>query len=82
MHGVVCMLCIASNLKSLTIVPVDSVKCIRPDSIIIGCFQLTEDGKEKSYLLQVITSRPGGITDVSAKSLHALLVNHELPMHI
>jgi nuclear pore complex protein Nup214 len=27
-------------------VKVDSVKCVRPDSIIIGCFQLTEDGQE------------------------------------
>ncbi|XP_027189043.1 nuclear pore complex protein NUP214 isoform X2 [Cicer arietinum] len=44
-------------------VKVDSVKCVRPDSIIIGCFQLTEDGKEENYLIQVITSKLGEISD-------------------
>ncbi|MED6124123.1 hypothetical protein PIB30_056126 [Stylosanthes scabra] len=43
------------------LVIVDSVKCVRPDSIIIGCFQVTEDGKEENYLLQVIRSRNGEI---------------------
>ncbi|KAE9601245.1 hypothetical protein Lal_00024059 [Lupinus albus] len=43
-------------------VKVDSVKCIRPDSIIVGCFQLDEDGKEENYLVQVIRSRAGEIT--------------------
>ncbi|KAK7405276.1 hypothetical protein VNO78_06480 [Psophocarpus tetragonolobus] len=42
---------------------VDSVKCIRPDSIVIGCVQLTEDGKEENYLVQVIRSRLGEIND-------------------
>jgi len=45
------------------------VKCIRPDSIVIGCIQVTEDGKEENYLVQVIRSRHGEINDVSAKSL-------------
>ncbi|KAJ1391374.1 putative nuclear pore complex protein [Sesbania bispinosa] len=44
-------------------IKVDSVKCIRPDSIIIGCFQLTEDGNEENYLIQVIRSRLGEFTD-------------------
>ncbi|XP_061344766.1 nuclear pore complex protein NUP214-like [Gastrolobium bilobum] len=44
-------------------IKVDSVKCVRPDSIIIGCFQLTEDGKEENYLIQIIRSRVGEITD-------------------
>ncbi|KAK2401393.1 hypothetical protein P8452_08114 [Trifolium repens] len=44
-------------------VKVDSVKCVRPDSIIIGCFQLTEDGQEENYLIQVISSKHGEISD-------------------
>lgn len=44
-------------------IKVDSIKCVRPDSIIIGCFQLTEDGKEENYLIQVIRSRLGEIAD-------------------
>ncbi|CAL0329919.1 unnamed protein product [Lupinus luteus] len=43
-------------------VKVDSVKCIRSDSIVVGCFQLDEDGKEENYLVQVIRSRSGEIT--------------------
>ncbi|XP_019461887.1 PREDICTED: nuclear pore complex protein NUP214 isoform X2 [Lupinus angustifolius] len=43
-------------------VKVDSVKCIRPDSIVVGCFQLDEDGKEENYLVQVIRSKAGEIT--------------------
>ncbi|KAL1332925.1 hypothetical protein HN51_061691 [Arachis hypogaea] len=42
-------------------IKVDSVKCVRSDSIIIGCLQFTEDGKEENYLLQVIRSRNGEI---------------------
>ncbi|CAI8611572.1 unnamed protein product [Vicia faba] len=44
-------------------VKVDSVKCVRPDSIVIGCFQLTEDGQEENYLIQVISSKIGEISD-------------------
>lgn len=44
-------------------IKVDSVKWIRPDSIVIGCVQLTEDGKEENYLVQVIRSRLGEIND-------------------
>ncbi|RDX95312.1 Nuclear pore complex protein NUP214, partial [Mucuna pruriens] len=46
-------------------IQVDSVKCVRPDSIVIGCIQLTEDGKEENYLIQVIRSRLGEINDAS-----------------
>lgn len=67
------MSCITSNLSlSWTIVPVDSVKCVRPDAIIIGCFQFTEDGQEENYLIQVISSKHGEISDVSAKPLQLL----------
>ncbi|XP_027934105.1 nuclear pore complex protein NUP214 isoform X2 [Vigna unguiculata] len=44
-------------------IKVDYVKCIRPDSIVIGCIQVTEDGKEENYLVQVIRSRHGEIND-------------------
>ncbi|CAJ1943668.1 unnamed protein product [Sphenostylis stenocarpa] len=43
----------------------DSVKWIRPDSIVIGCVQLTEDDKEENYLVQVIRSRHGEINDLA-----------------
>ena len=42
----------------------DSIKWVRSDSIVVGCFQLTEDGKEENYLVQVIRSREGKISDV------------------
>jgi hypothetical protein len=44
---------------------VDSIRWVRPDCIILGCFQLTADGKEENYLVQVIRSNDGKITDVS-----------------
>ncbi|XP_027355036.1 nuclear pore complex protein NUP214 isoform X2 [Abrus precatorius] len=44
-------------------IKVDSVKCVRPDSIVIGCIQLNEDGKEENYLIQVIRCRLGEFND-------------------
>ncbi|XP_048139528.1 nuclear pore complex protein NUP214 isoform X2 [Rhodamnia argentea] len=40
-------------------VKVDSLKWVRPDCIVLGCFQLTSDGMEEGYLLQVISTRDG-----------------------
>ncbi|KAK4270922.1 hypothetical protein QN277_019687 [Acacia crassicarpa] len=48
-------------------VKVDCIKWVRPDSIVIGSFQLAEDGKEENYLLQVIKSRDGEIIDVHSQ---------------
>lgn len=48
-------------------VKVDSIRWVRRDCIIIGCFQLTEDGKEENYLVQVIQSKDGKITDASSE---------------
>lgn len=31
----------------------------------MGCFQVTEDGKEENYIVQVIRSKDGKISDVS-----------------
>ncbi|XP_058196407.1 nuclear pore complex protein NUP214-like isoform X2 [Rhododendron vialii] len=50
-------------------VKVDSIRWVRPDSIILGCFQLTSDGKEENYLVQVITSKDGKFTDTSSKPI-------------
>ncbi|KAF7836921.1 nuclear pore complex protein NUP214 [Senna tora] len=48
-------------------IKVDSIKWVRPDSIIIGSFQLTGDGKEENYLLQVIRSKDGEMIDVHSE---------------
>ncbi|PON37230.1 WD40/YVTN repeat-like-containing domain containing protein [Parasponia andersonii] len=48
------------------IVKVDSIRWVRPDSIILGCFQLTQDGGEENYLVQVIRSKEGKISDASS----------------
>ncbi|CAN6693609.1 unnamed protein product [Malus baccata var. baccata] len=47
------------------IVKVDSIRWVRHDSIILGCFQLTAHGNEKGYLVQVIKVKDGKFTDVS-----------------
>ncbi|CAK8571666.1 unnamed protein product [Lathyrus sativus] len=52
-----------SDSEANVSVKVDSVKCVRPDSIIVGCFQLTDDGQEENYLIQVISSKLGEISD-------------------
>lgn len=48
-------------------VKVDSIRWVRSDSIVVGCFQQTEDGMEKNYFIQVITSKDGKIIDGSSK---------------
>jgi nuclear pore complex protein Nup214 len=46
-------------------IKVDSIKWVRRDCIIVGCFQVTADGNEESYFVQVITSEEGSFTKVS-----------------
>ncbi|XP_024935025.2 nuclear pore complex protein NUP214 isoform X1 [Ziziphus jujuba] len=48
-------------------VKVDSIRWVRKDSIVLGCFLMTEDGREENYLVQVIRSKDGKISDVSCK---------------
>ncbi|KAL9386156.1 hypothetical protein Peur_019280 [Populus x canadensis] len=48
-------------------VKVDSIRWVRHDSIIVGCFQQTADGKEENYILQVISRKDGKIYDSSSK---------------
>ncbi|KAK4792947.1 hypothetical protein SAY86_023382 [Trapa natans] len=42
-------------------VKVDSVKWIRPDCIVLGCFELNSDGMEENYFVEVIRSKDGRI---------------------
>ncbi|KAJ8574010.1 hypothetical protein K7X08_010521 [Anisodus acutangulus] len=49
------------------IIKVDAVRWIRPDCIIIGCLQVNDDEEEENYVVQVITSENGRITNPSAK---------------
>ncbi|KAL2557114.1 Nuclear pore complex protein [Forsythia ovata] len=50
------------------VIKVDSIRWVRPDCIVVGCFLLNVDGKEENYLVQVITSKGSKLTDVSASS--------------
>ncbi|KAK8655127.1 hypothetical protein V6N13_107718 [Hibiscus sabdariffa] len=67
-------LCITLPLKSWVgdsddcIVKVDTIRWIRSDCIILGCFQLTEDEKEENYLVQVVKSKTGKIIDATSTS--------------
>ncbi|XVE70344.1 hypothetical protein DITRI_Ditri10aG0065100 [Diplodiscus trichospermus] len=47
-------------------VKVDTIRWVRPDCIILGCFQLTADAKEENYLIQVVKSKTGKITDATS----------------
>ncbi|XP_017218330.1 nuclear pore complex protein NUP214 isoform X1 [Daucus carota subsp. sativus] len=47
-------------------IKVDSIRWVRPDCIILGCFHLTDDGTEEGYLIQVITSQEGEIINPSS----------------
>ncbi|WCJ36774.1 Nuclear pore complex protein [Euphorbia peplus] len=48
-------------------VKVDSIRWICSSSIVLGCFQQLEDGKEENYFIQVIKSKSGQITDASSE---------------
>ncbi|XP_050220450.1 nuclear pore complex protein NUP214 isoform X2 [Mercurialis annua] len=68
------ILCISLPFNSWTAdspdestVKVDSIRWVRPDSIVIGCFQQTADGKEENYRIQVLRSKDGKIADASSK---------------
>ncbi|XP_062015045.1 nuclear pore complex protein NUP214 isoform X2 [Rosa rugosa] len=49
------------------IVKVDTIRWVRNDSIILGCFQLNADGNEENYLVQVIQIKDGKFTNDSCK---------------
>ncbi|VFQ60005.1 unnamed protein product [Cuscuta campestris] len=48
-----------------SVVKVDTVRWVRPDSIVLGCICMNDD--EDTYALQVITSKNGKIDDDSSK---------------
>lgn len=69
--------CISSKVLSLMrffSLSVDTIRWVRPDCIVIGCFQLTDDGVEESYHVQVITSQDGKITNVGTRFMQFLLI--------
>uniref|UniRef100_A0A803LXZ4 Nuclear pore complex protein NUP214 n=1 Tax=Chenopodium quinoa TaxID=63459 RepID=A0A803LXZ4_CHEQI len=66
--------------KSDTI-KVDSIKWVRSDSIVVGCFQQTEDGKEENYFVQVITSKAGKIIDACDQSLLLTYLSVNFKVH-
>ncbi|EOY32268.1 Nuclear pore complex protein, putative [Theobroma cacao] len=47
-------------------VKVDTIRWARPDCIVLGCFQFTADGEEENYLVQVVKSKTGKITDATS----------------
>ncbi|KAF5187282.1 Nuclear pore complex protein [Thalictrum thalictroides] len=49
------------------IIKVDSINWVRQDCIVLGCFQITEDGKEDGYIIQVISTKEGKISEASSK---------------
>ncbi|KAH1107893.1 hypothetical protein J1N35_011661 [Gossypium stocksii] len=66
-------LCVALSFKSWVCdsnndrtVKVDTIRWIHPDCIILGCFQFTRDAKEENYLVQVVKSKSGKITDATS----------------
>ncbi|TYI14016.1 hypothetical protein ES332_A08G098100v1 [Gossypium tomentosum] len=66
-------LCVALSFKSWVgdsnddcTVKVDTIRWIHPDCIILGCFQFTRDAKEENYLVQVVKSKSGKITDATS----------------
>ncbi|KAD5803531.1 hypothetical protein E3N88_14891 [Mikania micrantha] len=48
------------------VVKVDSVRWVRPDCIMLGCFSLSADGKEENNLIQLISVEDGKITNPSS----------------
>ncbi|KAJ4834204.1 hypothetical protein Tsubulata_020557 [Turnera subulata] len=48
-------------------VTVDSIGWVRQDSIVVGCLQQTEDGREENYLLQVIRAKNRKFTEASSE---------------
>nr|GME14484.1 nuclear pore complex protein NUP214 [Ipomoea batatas]GME21289.1 nuclear pore complex protein NUP214 [Ipomoea batatas] len=55
-----------SDSDAESVIRVDAVRWVRPDSIVLGCIQVNDDGEE-TYALQVITGKNGKIDDDSSK---------------
>lgn len=48
------------------VVKVDSVRWVRSDCIMLGCYTLSADGKEENNLIQLISVKDGKITNPSS----------------
>ncbi|XP_071719698.1 nuclear pore complex protein NUP214 [Rutidosis leptorrhynchoides] len=48
------------------VVKVDSVRWVRPDCVMLGCYCLNADGKEENYVLQLLCVNDGKITNPSS----------------
>ncbi|KAK9058519.1 hypothetical protein SSX86_023361 [Deinandra increscens subsp. villosa] len=48
------------------VVKVDSVRWVRPDCIMLGCYCLSADGKEENNLIQLVSVQDGKITNPSS----------------
>ncbi|KAM7277700.1 hypothetical protein ACFE04_004834 [Oxalis oulophora] len=61
--------CVVKELKRTVVlnVTVDTIRWVRPDCIVLGCLQITANDDEESYLIQVVRSRNGKLTDASAE---------------
>ncbi|KAI3738793.1 hypothetical protein L2E82_28952 [Cichorium intybus] len=57
---------LVDNSDAESVVKVDSIRWVRPDCIILGCYCLTADGKEENYQLQIISVKDGKITNSSS----------------
>ena len=44
---------------------VDSIRWVRPDCIMLGCYCLSADGNEENHAVQLISVKDGKITNVS-----------------
>lgn len=54
------------SLSSTSII-VDSIRWLRADSIVLGCFEVGDDSEQGSYFIQVIATQSSEITDASSK---------------
>ncbi|XP_038698349.1 nuclear pore complex protein NUP214 isoform X1 [Tripterygium wilfordii] len=57
----------SGNSDDNSIVKVDTIRWVRPDCIVLGCFRLTADGNEENYVVQVLKSKEGSITNASSQ---------------
>ncbi|GJZ16630.1 hypothetical protein Tco_0552753 [Tanacetum coccineum] len=48
------------------VVKVDSIKWVRPDCIMLGCYCLSADGQEENHAVQLISVKDGKITNTSS----------------
>lgn len=55
-----------ADKKDDSVIKVDSIRWVRPDCIILGCYSLCPDGNEKNHMIQLISVKKGKITNTCA----------------